>query len=133
MSVTTSSYDVSYHAVHGEVHFKIAGLWQEDAMQTFFDKINEAALPLMKARRPIHALGDMTEFVPQNRVVGEAIRDHLMGAQKFGLRRIAIITDSALVRLQYKRLSAGIEVDYFENQVDAIAWLRKPFPAEPSA
>ena len=52
------------------------------------------------------------------------MRDHLLNARKFGLKRVAIMGASALVKLQYKRLSDGIEVEYFDNRDDAIRWLR---------
>ncbi|MEM8726062.1 MAG: STAS/SEC14 domain-containing protein, partial [Pseudomonadota bacterium] len=71
-----------------------------------------------------YALGDFADFVPQDRTTGEAIRDHLMAAQKYGLRKIAIVSGSPLVKMQYKRLSQGVEVEFFDEKTEALAWLR---------
>ena len=87
-------------------------------------ELDDASLPLVKARKRIHALGDMDGFVPQSREAGEAIRDHLNNAQKFGLEKIAIVKGSPLTKMQYKRLSAGIAVEFFDDQASAAAWLR---------
>ena len=111
-----------------EVHFSISGFWSLDIFKSFLDDVNAAALPLMKARKPIYALGDFGGFVPQNQETGEAIRDHLLAAQKYGLKRLAVVAGSALVKLQYRRLSRGVEVEFFDTEGDAIEWLRKDRP-----
>lgn len=120
----TPKHAVALHEEHCEVHFSIAGFWTLEYFSDFLDDVNAAALPLMKARKPIYALGDFADFVPQDRKTGEAIRDHLMAAQKYGLKRIAIVAGSPLVKMQYKRLSEGVEVEFFDGKTDAIAWLR---------
>lgn len=118
------SSTVSFDEAHGEVHFAISGFWELEGLKGFLDQLDDASLPLIKARRPINALGDMEGFVPQSRETGDAIRDHLNNAQKFGLRKIAIVKGSPLTKMQYKRLSAGIAVEFFESKADATTWLR---------
>lgn len=107
-----------------EVHFAIGGFWDLKTFGTFLDDVNTAAMPLMKARKPIYALGDFTGFVPQDRKTGEAIRDHLLAAQKYGLQKLAIIGGSPLVKMQYRRLSQGIDVEFFDSKAEALGWLR---------
>ena len=125
MSTTDRKQAVSLIEQHCEVHFTIGGFWDIEGMTTFLDGVNQAALPLMQKRAPIYALGDFTDFVPQDRQTGEMIRDHLMGAQKFGLKRIAVVGASALVTMQYKRLSDGLEVEFFDTKAAGVAWLRE--------
>jgi hypothetical protein len=110
---------------HCEVHTAIAGFWSRDAIQEYFDSVNETAIPLMKARKPIYTVVDFTGFVPQDRETSEAIRDHLVTCVKFGLQRIAIIGASPLTMMQYKRLSQGIEVNFVDSKAEAINWLRE--------
>ncbi|MEL7188316.1 MAG: hypothetical protein AAGK17_02085 [Pseudomonadota bacterium] len=107
-----------------EVHTTIGGFWSVDTIQTYFDAVDAASLPLVQDRSPIYACVDFTDFIPQDRATGDAIRDHLLKAQKFGLCRIATIGASALTAMQYKRLSQGIVTQFFENKPDALAWLR---------
>jgi hypothetical protein len=119
------THSISLDQAHCEVHFSVGGFWRFEDMQGFLQKLNEAALPLTKARKPIRALGDMSELVPQDRQTGDLIRDHLLGAQNYGLERIAIVSGSALTKIQYRRLSQGLEVEFFEDKSAALVWLRR--------
>ncbi len=110
---------------HCELQSTIAGYWSCDTIQSYFDELNTACIPLIKERLPIYALVDFSSFMPQDRSTSDAIRDHLLLSAKFGLKSIAIIDASSLARMQYKRLSKGINVEYFKNRYDAIIWLRE--------
>lgn len=117
---------IARHDSYGEVHFAISGFWELDNMEAFLEDLNKASYPLVKEQKPIRVLGEMGGFLPQTRDTGDAISDHLKMSKKYGLERVAIITDSSLVKMQYRRLSQGIEVDFFEDKVSAIKWLRRP-------
>ncbi|MDA9918397.1 hypothetical protein N9D37_00720 [Erythrobacter sp.] len=124
MTPTKQTHSAELDPLHGELHFAVGGFWQLDEMLGFLDKLNEASLPLVKAREPIYALGDFTDFVPQDHATGDAIRNHLLGAIKFGLKQIAIIGASPLAMMQYRRLSEGLAVEFFDSRPAATAWLR---------
>ncbi len=109
---------------HCETHSVVSGFWNVETIQTYFETVNEVAVPLVKSRSPIYALVDFSGFLPQDRETGDAIRDHLLMSQKFGLKRVAILGASPLAKLQYKRLSEGIDVDFFDEKSDALTWLR---------
>ncbi|MEP0391597.1 MAG: hypothetical protein ABJ205_13335 [Erythrobacter sp.] len=124
MKTLEKSYTASFNEENGELHSSIAGLWSEDSIQEYFDAVNDSAVPLLKARKSIHAFVDFSGFVPQDRGTSEKIRDHLLASAKFGLKRIAIIGATPLMQMQYKRLSHGIEVSFKDNKLEALAWLR---------
>lgn len=126
------SYSITLHEEHCELHFRIAGFWDAGAMWDFQHELNRTVLPLYQAGKPIHAMGEMSEFVPQSRATSEAIREHLSQSREFGLKKVAIVNPSNLVRDQYRRVSAGIEVEFFENRFDAIRWLRRGDLCRPS-
>jgi len=104
--------------------FTISGYWTPDQMRTFLFELGDAAKPLMKRGEPFSALGDLTDFVPQDRETAALIRDSLLTAQKNGLQRFAIVNPAPLVKLQYKRITEGVEVGFFETAHAARAWLR---------
>lgn len=110
----------------GEIHFQISGLWKADRMESFLRGLTKAAVPIVEQRMAIHVLGDMTGFVAQTRDTGGAIQDHLTMSVKYNLTRVAIVGASSLVKLQYKRLSRGIDVGFFDSKADALHWLRRP-------
>ena len=124
MEQLKTRHSVTLHEDHCEVHFRIAGYWEAGAMRAFQDGLSQASLPLVQAGKPIHVMGDMTDFVPQSRETAEMIRSHLEFSRKYGLKKVAIINPSSLVRDQYRRVSKGIDVRFFSDRFDAIAWLR---------
>ena len=95
-------------------------------MKAYLRELNDAAAPIVAQRIPIRVLGEMEGFLPQDRQTGEAIRDHLMMSRRYGLQRVAIVSAPVLVKLQYRRLSEGIEVEFFDSKAEAMAWLRRP-------
>ena len=124
METLAPTFDTAVDEANCEFHSKVSGFFSVDTLQPYFDEVAEACMPFMKARKPIYASIDFSDFVPQDAATGEAIRDHLQLSQKFGLRRLAVIGASALVKIQYKRLSQGIKVEFFDDSTAARDWLR---------
>lgn len=118
-----------YHSIHAdeahaELHYTIGGYWTEETMKDFLTELARAAMPFIKRKQPFAAIGDLSDFVPQDRETAAAIRDSLMMAKQNGLNRFALIGPSALVKLQYKRLGEGLDMEFFDSKADALAWLR---------
>jgi hypothetical protein len=126
MNTLTTHYKISRNVEMGEVYFEISGFWKLAEMKAYLRELNDAAAPIVAQRIPIRVLGEMEGFLPQDRQTGEAIRDHLMMSRRYGLQRVAIVSAPVLVKLQYRRLSEGIEVEFFDSKADAMAWLRRP-------
>lgn len=124
METLAPFHKVTLHEASCEVHSRIDGFWTKESIQTYFDDVNAACLPLVKSRSPIYALVDMSELVPQDRATSEAIRDHLMLSKQFGLKRLAVIAKSTLVKMQYRRLSEGLDVEFFDDRASAAKWLK---------
>lgn len=126
MNTLTTNYKISRNVEMGEVYFEISGFWKLAEMKAYLRELNDAAAPIVAQRIPIRVLGEMEGFLPQDRQTGEAIRDHLMMSRRYGLQRVAIVSAPVLVKLQYRRLSEGIEVEFFDSKAEAMAWLRRP-------
>lgn len=124
METIEKSYSTRLLEEHCELHFSCSGFWKLQEMLELLEQLNETVLPLVKARKPIYALGDYEGFVPQDKDTAEAIESHLKNAVKFGLKRVAIVQASPLMKLQYKRLSKGLDVEFFDTKTSAITWLR---------
>lgn len=107
-----------------EVFFAIGGYWNASDMRAFLFDLGEAAKPLMRDRRPFDVIGDLGEFVPQDRETAGAIRETILVGRKNGLRRFAIVAPPPLVKMQYRRLTEGIEVEFFDDVHSARSWLR---------
>ena len=110
---------------HRELHFAIGGFWTLETMNEFLTDLARATKPFFKKQQSYSALGDLRDFVPQSRETADAIRDSLLMAAQNGLTRFAVVTTSTLVVLQYKRLTDGIDVGFFEDPRSAERWLRE--------
>lgn len=125
MKQLVRSHSASLIEAQCEIHTAIAGLWSSDSIQEYFDSVNETALPLMQERKPMYALVDFSGFVPQDQETSELIRNHLLACVKYGLKRIAILGASPLMKMQYRRLSQGIDVGFLDEKTQALTWLRR--------
>jgi hypothetical protein len=126
MSVMSPTHTISTDLDHAEVHFTIGGFWDLEGMKRFLFDLGEAAKPMMKRGEPFNALGDLREFVPQDRDTSNSIRDSISAGARNGLQRFAVISSSSLVRMQYRRIAQAVEVEFFDSWVEATAWLRRP-------
>lgn len=107
-----------------ELAFGIAGFWTRESMEAFLDDLAKAAVPFMKQKQSFTALGNLANFVPQDRATADAIRDSLLLASQNGLARFAIVSPPPLVKMQYRRISAGLDFDFFDDETAARRWLR---------
>jgi hypothetical protein len=124
MGVMENFYTSDLIESHCEVHFACGGFWDPATMRAFLDQLNAKTLPLVKAGKPIYALGDFTDALPQDRETADLVAAHLQNAANFGLRRIAVVKATPLMKMQYRRVSKGFEVEYFDSKAEALAWLR---------
>ena len=107
-----------------ELYFAIAGFWTRDQMDAFLQDLAQAAMPFIRTKTPFAALGNLADFVPQDRETADAIRSSLLQASRNGLARFAIVSPPPLVKLQYRRIAAGLDVDFFDDEASARRWLR---------
>ena len=107
-----------------ELYFAIAGFWQLEDMQAFLDNLAKAANTFIRAKRRFNAMGNLAEFVPQDRATADAIRDSLLLGNRNGLAKFAVVSPPPLVKLQYKRIGAGLDVEFFDDEASALCWLR---------
>lgn len=111
---------------HNECYFRISGFWSVEAIEEFIARIRLTAKPLRDADAgPIGVLGDFEGFIPQQEQTVALIKEQLHWAQNLGLKGLAIVHASTLVKLQFRRLSEGSRVEYFTNRAEALRWLRK--------
>lgn len=107
-----------------EVHFTIGGLWDLESMRQFLWGMDAKAAPMVGLGEGFSGLGNMRGMVAQTREVAECMGKHLMAAQAAGLKKVAIVEPPALVKSQYRRLAKDVNVAFFDNKMDAVAWLR---------
>ncbi|KWV93351.1 hypothetical protein [Erythrobacter sp. YT30] len=123
MSTLAPSQTIKRDDLRDELYFSIGGFWPHEEMLGFLNDLSRAAGPFIKAKKPFVSIGNFTDFVPQNRETAEAIRDSLLLAAKNGLKRFAVVNAAPLVTLQYRRITKDMDVEFFETESAARAWL----------
>lgn len=125
MASLAPSHSISVDRTRAELHFAISGLWTSAGMQEFLAELLDRAKPLLRDNAPFSALGDLTDFVPQDRETAQVIRDSILAGRRQGLARFAVVSSAPLVRMQYRRIAEGIEVEFFDTSEEARRWLRR--------
>jgi hypothetical protein len=124
MNTLSPSFSVSSFPERAEVHFAASGLWDMDTIVAFQRDLIAAGKPMFESGRKMRVFGDLTGFVTQKREIAEGIRMIVMESARLGTERTAIVSDSPLAAMQYKRINEGINAEIFEDRGEAMAWLR---------
>lgn len=122
--VARPTFSVEVDDQRGELHFKTSGLFDAESMTAFLADASRKVGPVLAAKGKMRALGDLTEFVTQTREIGETMAKTLANAEQDGIERTAIIINSAILKMQYQRVSEGRHVEIFSNREEALRWLR---------
>ena len=118
------SFLVTRDDARREVHYSVSGLFsQEDSLQLFSDLL-KTARPFIDDGKGFRVLGDLREFKVQTREVVDQMRYSQETSAKVGVTRMAILYSSVLMMQQFRRVSEALECEFFDNEDDALAWLR---------
>ena len=120
----TPSFNVTVDTDRREVHFSARGLWNEQKLGDFSRELLSKAKPLFDGKG-MRVFADLNGFVTQTSEIASGIGVIMKESAKLGMDRTALVSDSALAAMQYKRLNEGIRTEVFENRATALAWLRE--------
>lgn len=124
MATLAPTYSVKADEARAELHFKTSGLFDEASMDAFLREVAKVAGPLLASKGKIRAFGDLTDYVTQTREIGARMADTLRKAESSGIEKTAIVINSVILKMQYKRVSEGRNVEIFSEKTEALSWLR---------
>ena len=124
MDTLAPTSKIAVDATARELYFAIAGFWTLEEMRTFLTNLSKAAIPFIKKGETFTSMGNLSDFVPQDRATADAIRDSLLLATQNGLTRFAVVSPPPLVKMQYRRIGAGLDFEFFDDESSARSWLR---------
>ncbi|MGB7419638.1 MAG: hypothetical protein WA918_10710 [Erythrobacter sp.] len=124
MNELAPKFLVSADLERKEVHFACSGYFDMPTMVEFQRELLAKSKPLIERQVSFRTLGDLRGFVTQGRDVAEVIRTVVMESAKLGVTRTAVVADNALAKMQYLRISEGINVEVFDTKGEALGWLR---------
>ncbi len=108
-----------------EIYWTASGLWDMRTIQELFGELLEVSKPFRDDRKGFRVLGDLREFAVQTREVAEQMQQSQTASAQLGVDRMAILVSSVLVKQQFRRITESMELEFFENKSDALAWLRE--------
>jgi hypothetical protein len=112
------------YEIHGEqggrlIVVRCIGFWNDAELNAYcaaFVRQGRAA------RGTFDAIVDMLQFPPQKAGGGPEIQAMVGELVRLGLRHVAILTPSAIHRMQANRIGGGRQL-FFEDEASARAWL----------
>ena len=107
-----------------EVHWTIQGLFDEEHTRELQKALFKASEPLIADGKGFRVMADMRKFAVQPRHIAEIMEQTQIGSAKIGVYKMAVIHSSMLVKQQLRRVSKSMEIDFFEDEATALAWLR---------
>ncbi|MEP3421984.1 MAG: STAS/SEC14 domain-containing protein [Erythrobacter sp.] len=124
MQSLAPDFRVTRNDANREIHWVAIGLWTEQTLADLQAKLIQMAKPYLEDRQGFRVLGDLRELAVQSREMAEKIRQSQEASAQLGVERMAFVYSSVLVKQQFRRLSAALEIEFFDNKADAINWLR---------
>ena len=115
-------HHVRFNIEMGRVLLVAGGFWDGSELSEFMAKIKQAFGQLSRANRPVSVLADLRTLQPQSQqVFGDP--GFLATSAMINIERHAVVTGSALLRLQFRRFFDGIPTEFFDDRGAAIGWL----------
>ena len=124
MKITEPYQKIQIFEDKGEMHIAFGGMWNPEITREKMQEMSLAAIPLIKDGKPLYALTDFTDALPQDQESASIIAQQMQNAKHFNLKRVAVLNASALMKLQYQRVTKDIDVQYFTSKSEALHWLR---------
>lgn len=108
------------------LYLKAEGFWGIEEALAFRERIMAAFAGFVAMDRPITILADFSTFPLQAADVAKVHADATAILATVPLHRHALVTPSALVRLQMKRILGDTPVRIFSQRDEAVTWLGWP-------
>lgn len=124
MEQLAPKFEITIDKSRRELHFAASGYWDEENVKNFLNKMAGEASIFLTDDKPFSTVADFRGATVQSQESAEIIRMNLEISRQFGLTHIAVIGAVALVKLQFKRLSDTMTVEFFDTRHDALHWLR---------
>jgi hypothetical protein len=124
MAVLVPSFSITIDDAQSELHFVALGRWDREKLKAFNWELLRKTRVFTGHKRGFRVFGDLREFGVQDREITDLMRHSLEGSFSLGVERMAVVYVSELVSMQFKQVSADVDLQTFDNELEALAWLR---------
>ena len=119
----TPRYSITTDEYRREVRFSVEGFWDDATVKSYLKELGEAVIPFQRKNQTFRAMGDLTRLMAQSRKTADALGRALATGKQVGMERIAIVTTSPIMKLQYRRVAGDVELEFFDTTAQAREWL----------
>lgn len=99
------------------------GFWDDSTMAAYLKAMRKAMGDLLRGGGCRYLLIDMTDYPIQSKQIAESHGEQLRATKQVEGMRVALVMQSALSKLQAKRVAADTGHRTFESEEAALAWL----------
>lgn len=122
-SAKEAPFDVQFDASSGSVRIVVRNFWSEEISQNFLRRL-QMVTSIARTRAPnLKVLVDATMMNVHTSSAVEEYTEVEATLYRAG-DRIAVVTKSALVKLQFRRFFNSAETEYFDMPQQAETWLQ---------
>lgn len=124
-----NSYSIDFDPRTRVLELRIGGFWNEDAMARFGVEIVAKRNALLATGKRFGFLCDGAEFAVQSQGVTQMLTRLVDAENRVNRMPVALLAESALVRMQLGRVMAAPHVRVFAEREDATTWLAERIAA----
>ncbi len=124
MEVLAPSFAITIDNAQSELHFVALGRWDREQLKAFNWELLRKTRVFTCHKRGFRVFGNLQKFGVQDRAITELMRHSLEGSFSLGVERMAVVCASDLVSMQLKQASVSVYLKAFENEAEALTWLR---------
>lgn len=124
MQTLAPAFSVTRDDRHREIHWSVAGFWGNEDVVAFSQKLLEVSKPFRDDSQNFKALGDISDFAVQSAAMAEHIRNTQSVSASVGVKKLAVLFKTTLVKQQFRRVSEALDCQFFTDRDEALKWLR---------
>lgn len=106
------------------MYVTMRGFWNEAVTSSYEAAALAAFQEMRKSGESFDAINDLTDFSVQTADVIATLAEFAETTAMHGPGRVAMISNSSLLKRQTARAASGVTTQTFPNQAEAMEWLR---------
>ena len=133
MPELNKGFAISLDTTRHIVKVQAWGFWNEELVKKYRKAFTEKIRELRANGNEWYALMDFREFLPRSEEVQRMMNDHIVSAQKEGMKKIGYLGERSMVQLRLNRVFRKEDMQmsaFFDSEREAIRWLMKDHPTK---
>ena len=126
MPLLNKGFAISLDTTRNIVKIHAWGFWDVNLVKKYRKAFTQKIKELRANGSEWYALVDFREFLPRSKEVQYMMNDHIVSAQKEGMKKIGYLGEQSMVQLRLNQVFQEEDLHmsaFFESEHEAIQWL----------